>query len=82
MRLPDQEPEMVDDLENVHKCIKNDVYEQILKDVARSGSHMPEDTPEEAMEKFQKELTQILCWVLSKHPELKLVILQFKNLIL
>lgn len=62
---------MVDDLEDVYKCIDNDVYQQILKDVARSGSHMPEDTSEDDMEKFQKELTQILCWVLSKHPEMK-----------
>lgn len=62
-----------EDLENVHKLIDNEVYQQILKDVMRSGSHMPEDTSEDAMEKFQNELTQIICWVLSKHSELKLV---------
>lgn len=34
---------------------------------------MPEDTSDDAMEKFQKELTQIICWVLAEHSELKYV---------
>ncbi|OXU27335.1 hypothetical protein TSAR_007295 [Trichomalopsis sarcophagae] len=71
LRLPDEELNMLgEDLESVHKLIDDEIYQQILKDVARSGSHMPEDTSEDAMEKFHKELTQIICWVLSRHPEL------------
>ena len=73
LRVSEQKLKMVEDLEDVHKFVDNEVYQQILKDVARSGSHMPEDTSEDAMEKFQKELTQIICWVLSKHSELKYV---------
>ncbi|XP_058802678.1 TBC1 domain family member 20 [Phymastichus coffea] len=70
LRLPENQPPVEDDLENVHKLIDNDIYQQILKDVARSGSHMPDDTSEDAMNKFEKELTQIICWVLFKHPNL------------
>ncbi|XP_014230016.1 TBC1 domain family member 20 [Trichogramma pretiosum] len=70
LKLPEKEDDVVESLEDVHKLIDGDVYYQIQKDVARSNSHMPEDTPDEEMEKFQMELTQIICWVLSRHPEL------------
>ncbi|XP_014215444.1 TBC1 domain family member 20 [Copidosoma floridanum] len=71
LRLPDmQKFEMVNNLENIHNLIDNDVYQQILKDVARSRGHMPEDASEDVIETFQKELTQIICWVLSRHSDL------------
>lgn len=74
LRLPDEELDMLEEeLETVYKLVDDEIYQQILKDVARSGCHMPEDTSEDTMEMFQKELTQIICWVLSRHPELKLV---------
>lgn len=71
LRLPENQAPTEDDLENVHKLIDNDIYQQILKDVARSGSHMPDDTSDDVMDNFQKELTQIICWVLSRHQNLK-----------
>ncbi|KAJ8686525.1 hypothetical protein QAD02_022319 [Eretmocerus hayati] len=70
LRLPHEEPALVEDLDVVHKLIDPEIYQQILKDVARSQSHMPENTPEDLMEKFQTELAQSICWVLSRHPEL------------
>ncbi|XP_011500588.1 PREDICTED: TBC1 domain family member 20 [Ceratosolen solmsi marchali] len=70
LRLMDRDFKVINDLDSIHMFVDIEVYEQILKDVARSGGHMPVDTSEEDMENFQKELTQIICWVLSKHEEL------------
>lgn len=60
----------MNNLDAIHLCIPNDVYQQILKDVARSGSHMPQNASQEDMDNFYNELTQIMCWVLHRHSEL------------
>lgn len=65
----------VEGLETIYTKIPNEVYQQILKDVARSGSHISPTATEEETEHFQDQLTQIICWVLHRHPELKLVLL-------
>lgn len=64
------QPVPADGLEAVHTCIPNEIYQQILKDVARSGSHIPQSATEEEAECFQEELTQLMCWVLHRHSQL------------
>ncbi|XP_050448544.1 TBC1 domain family member 20 isoform X1 [Cataglyphis hispanica] len=70
LRLVQEEFTSVDGLETVHTCIPNEVYQQILKDVARSGSHISQNATEEETESFQEQLTQLMCWVLHRHSEL------------
>lgn len=75
MRLVQEDFTPVTELETVHTHIPNEVYQQILKDVARSGSHMSQDATDTEIESFQEQLTQLMCWVLYKHSQLKLVLL-------
>ncbi|EZA48687.1 hypothetical protein DMN91_001845 [Ooceraea biroi] len=70
LRLVQEESVPISGLETVHTCIPNEVYQQILKDVARSGSHIPQNAPETEAESFQEQLTQLMCWVLHKHSQL------------
>lgn len=70
---------LVDGLETVHTYIPNEIYQQILKDVARSGSHISQSATEKETESFQEQLTQLMCWVLHKHSQLKLVYLSMNN---
>ncbi|XP_063993796.1 TBC1 domain family member 20 isoform X2 [Diachasmimorpha longicaudata] len=58
------------ELPQVHEKISDGVHQQILKDVARSGGHLPADSSETDYETFYRQLTQIICWVLHRHPEL------------
>lgn len=70
----------VDGLDTIHTCIPNEVYQQILKDVARSGSHISHNATEEETESFQEQLTQLMCWVLHRHSRLKLVFSGINNI--
>ncbi|XP_066594722.1 TBC1 domain family member 20 [Prorops nasuta] len=70
LRLSKEEPVSEDKLNIIHTCIPNDVYQQILKDVARSGSHIGENAKEEDTKVFHEELTRLICWVLHKNPDL------------
>ncbi|KAL2712610.1 TBC1 domain family member 20 [Vespula squamosa] len=70
LRLSMDEIVPVEGLETIYTKIPNEVYQQILKDVARSGSHISPSATEEETEHFQDQLTQIICWVLHRHPEL------------
>ncbi|KAG7201540.1 hypothetical protein KM043_004291 [Ampulex compressa] len=70
LRLTTEELSPISGLDTVHTCIPNDVYQQILKDVARSGSHISQSATEQETEIFQQELTQIMCWVLHRHSKL------------
>ncbi|KAI4493740.1 hypothetical protein M0804_001916 [Polistes exclamans] len=70
LRLSKEKIVPIDELETIYTKIPNEVYQQILKDVARSGSHISPTATEEETEHFQNQLTQIICWVLHKHPEL------------
>ncbi|KAI4504246.1 hypothetical protein M0802_000717 [Mischocyttarus mexicanus] len=70
LRLSKEKIVPVDELKIICTKIPNEVYQQILKDVARSGSHISPTATEEETEHFQNQLTQIICWVLHKHPEL------------
>lgn len=76
MRLVQEEFIPTYGLETVHTRIPNEVYQQILKDVARSGSHISQNATEKETESFQEQLTQLMCWVLHRHSELKLVFLK------
>lgn len=76
------EPGSINGLETVHTYIPNEIYQQILKDVARSGSHVSQNATEEETENFQEQLTQLMCWVLHRHSQLKLVYLNMNNLLL
>ncbi|XP_012540167.1 TBC1 domain family member 20 [Monomorium pharaonis] len=60
----------VNGLETVHTYIPNEIYQQILKDVARSGSHISQNATEKETESFQEQLTQLMCWVLHRHSQL------------
>lgn len=71
----------INGLETVHTRIPNEVYQQILKDVARSGSHISQNATEKETENFQEQLTQLMCWVLHRHSELKLVFLKAQTYI-
>ncbi|XP_020293398.1 TBC1 domain family member 20 [Pseudomyrmex gracilis] len=70
LRLVQEDSEPVSGLETVHTCIPNEIYQQILKDVARSGSHISQDATEKETESFQEQLTQLMCWVLHRHSQL------------
>ncbi|XP_014480936.1 PREDICTED: TBC1 domain family member 20 [Dinoponera quadriceps] len=70
LRLVQEDSVPVDGLETIHTCIPNEVYQQILKDVARSGSHISQNATEEETESFQEQLTQLMCWVLHRHSRL------------
>ncbi|XP_071575041.1 TBC1 domain family member 20 [Temnothorax nylanderi] len=70
LRLAQPEPTPVDGLETVHTYIPNEIYQQILKDVARSGSHISQSATEKETESFQEQLTQLMCWVLHRHSHL------------
>ncbi|XP_043288689.1 TBC1 domain family member 20 [Venturia canescens] len=50
--------------------VPDDVYQQILKDVARSGGHLAVGASEKELENFQSEMTQLICWVLHRHSRL------------
>ncbi|XP_043467109.1 TBC1 domain family member 20 isoform X1 [Leptopilina heterotoma] len=70
LRLPDKEMPIVTELGTIHKCIPCEVYQQVLKDVARSGGHLFSNTTEEEIQIFQEEMTQLICWVLYRNPHL------------
>ncbi|GAB1864422.1 TBC1 domain family member 20 [Camponotus japonicus] len=70
LRLVQEEFIPIYGLETVHTRIPNEVYQQILKDVARSGSHISQNATEKETESFQEQLTQLMCWVLHRHSEL------------
>lgn len=59
----------------IHTRVPDEVYQQILKDVARSGGHLEPNPSDKELEKFQDEMTQLICWVLHRHPKLKYVFL-------
>jgi len=82
LRLVREESIPINVLETIHTCIPNEVYQQIVKDVARSGSHIPQNATEEETENFQEQLTQLMCWVLHKHTQLKLVSLSTVEIII
>ncbi|XP_076221122.1 TBC1 domain family member 20 isoform X3 [Nomia melanderi] len=62
--LPESELKMMQD------CVPNEVYQQILKDVARSGNHIPQSATQHEIDCFHEQLTQLMCWVLHKHSTL------------
>ncbi|XP_033208973.1 TBC1 domain family member 20 [Belonocnema kinseyi] len=70
LRLPDQELPFVGGLETVHTRIPSEVYQQILKDVARSGGHLSPKATVQEIQLFHEELTQLMCWVLYRNPHL------------
>ncbi|KAK2587099.1 hypothetical protein KPH14_002865 [Odynerus spinipes] len=70
LRLPKDELMPVDGLETIHTKVPKEVYGQILNDVARSRGHISQTATEEEVKHFQDQLTQIICWVLHRHPEL------------
>ncbi|KOX76217.1 TBC1 domain family member 20 [Melipona quadrifasciata] len=74
LRLSEESNFSVTELETIHSHIPNEVYQQILKDVARSGSHISQDATQHEIDHFQEQLTQLMCWVLHKHSVLKLVL--------
>ena len=71
LRLPDKELPTVMGLETVHTHISSEVYQQILKDVARSGGHLPPSATDQEIQVFQDEMTQLISWVLFRNPHLK-----------
>lgn len=71
LRIKDNELEVNEQLHSIHTLVPDEVYQQITKDVARSGGHLSSDATEIEMEKFHNELTQIICWVLHRHPAMK-----------
>ncbi|XP_076750905.1 TBC1 domain family member 20 [Xylocopa sonorina] len=70
LRLPEEGTFSVNGLETVHNLIPNEVYQQILKDVARSGSHISQNAVQQEIDLFYEQLTQLMCWVLHKHSKL------------
>ena len=70
LRLSEENSLSISGLETIHKHIPNEVYQQILKDVARSGSHISQNAAQHEIEHFQQQLTQLMCWVLHKHSTL------------
>ena len=70
LRLSEESRLSMDELETIHNHIPNEVYQQILKDVARSGSHISENATQDEIDHFHEQLTQIMCWVLHKHSTL------------
>lgn len=71
LRLSEEDSLPIYGLENIHSRIPDEVYQQILKDVARSGSHISPNATQQEMDHFHKELTQLICWVLHRHSTLK-----------
>ena len=82
MRLSEESNFSVTGLETIHSHIPNEVYQQILKDVARSGSHISQDATQHEIDHFQEQLTQLMCWVLHKHSVLKLVLYMHFHIII
>jgi len=82
LRLVQEKSEPVDGLETIHTYIPNEVYQQILKDVARSGSHISHNATEKETESFQEQLTQLMCWVLHRHSQLKLVFFFLQHILI
>lgn len=74
MRLSEEDSFSVTELKTVYTHIPNEVYQQILKDVARSGSHISQNAMQHEIDHFHEQLTQLICWVLHKHSILKLVL--------
>ncbi|XP_043516640.1 TBC1 domain family member 20 isoform X1 [Frieseomelitta varia] len=70
LRLSEESNFSVTGLETIHSHIPNEIYQQILKDVARSGSHISQDATQHEIDHFQEQLTQLMCWVLHKHSVL------------
>ncbi|XP_017889180.1 TBC1 domain family member 20 [Ceratina calcarata] len=70
LRLSEETIYSVNGLETIHNHIPNEIYQQILKDVARSGSHISQDATQEEIDNFHEQLTQLMCWVLHKHTTL------------
>ncbi|XP_076630417.1 TBC1 domain family member 20-like isoform X1 [Colletes latitarsis] len=70
LRLPEESIFSINGLETIHNLIPNEVYQQILKDVARSGSHISQNATQHEMDHFHEQLTQLMCWVLHKHSML------------
>ncbi|KAH0534845.1 TBC1 domain family member 20 isoform X2 [Cotesia glomerata] len=71
LRLTDDELNYVgEELNDIHTHIPDEVYQQILKDVARSGSHLPTNATDTEMANFHNDLTRIICWVLHRHPNM------------
>ncbi|CAK9805556.1 TBC1 domain family member 20 [Anthophora quadrimaculata] len=70
LRIPEESSFSVNGLETIHNEIPNEVYQQILKDVARSGSHISQNATQHEIDHFHEELTQLMCWVLHKHSTL------------
>ena len=71
LRLPDREQPSVFGLDTIHTFIPYEVYQQILKDVARSRGHLPSNATEEDIQVFQEQMIQMICWVLHRNPHLK-----------
>lgn len=71
LRIEEKDTPSNEELEEIHTLVADSVYQQILKDVARSGGHLPPEATELEHKEFQDKLVQIICWVLHKHPELK-----------
>ncbi|XP_033354646.1 TBC1 domain family member 20 isoform X1 [Bombus vosnesenskii] len=70
LRLSEETTFSVTGLETIHSHIPNEVYQQILKDVARSGSHISQNATQHEIDHFHEQLTQLMCWVLHKHSML------------
>ncbi|XP_008549043.1 TBC1 domain family member 20 isoform X2 [Microplitis demolitor] len=71
LRLTDNESNKVgEELDSIHTLIPDEIYQQILKDVARSGSHLSHNATKSEIDTFHNELTKIICWVLYKHPNM------------
>ncbi|PBC33455.1 TBC1 domain family member 20 isoform X1 [Apis cerana] len=70
LRLSEENNFSITGLETIHNHIPNEVYQQILKDVARSGSHISQNATQHEIDDFHEQLTQIMCWVLHKHSML------------
>lgn len=70
LRLLEEDRISVNGLETIEDRIPNEVYQQILKDVARSGSHISQDSTQDETDSFHRQLTQLMCWVLHKHSTL------------
>lgn len=71
LEIPEEEIRDVEDLENMYKKIPAEVYDQLLRDIARSSGHLSPNATEEETKKFHTEMAQLICWVLQRHPSLK-----------
>ncbi|XP_034933746.1 TBC1 domain family member 20 [Chelonus insularis] len=59
-----------EELKMINSKIPHNIYQQILNDVSRSGSHLMPNASEAEIIKFHDELTKMICWVLVRHPNL------------